>query len=341
MKYEIEHLGKTFNTIHFDSEITDEHCEDLRNHFFQKPFPSDVKKNIENIHYKGSTNMSKIYNYYFYELMSDCKLSSCKWSIKEFIGSNDLIRFGITKTRKFPNIYPKDYNDIQNLKILFRLSPSGTAGKLSNFPLKTVQEVLDKYNTNNLYYDFSAGWGVRMLGALSKGVNYVANEPNTSLVEQLQNLTTMYKEVTYNPLFPDNTSEVEILNYGSETFTPHLENKVGLAFSSPPYFNLEEYSLSDRSNQSTETNKDYTQWKTNYLKPTIQNIYRYLTDDGYLLFNIKNFKEYKLFDDSKSIIESLGFKFIESFELKNVNRPILSQNNKHSNEEIMVFTKSF
>ena len=77
---------------------------------------------------------------------------------------------------------------IKNIKTVLRLSPSGTAAKVSNFPYKTMLDVFEKYNTNNNYYDFSCGWGIRLLSALANSINYFGTDPNNELVPKLKEI---------------------------------------------------------------------------------------------------------------------------------------------------------
>lgn len=337
-EFEISHLGKTFRTSHYLKELTSKECDTIRQDFYTKPEMDKVEKQIKRLR-AGKTRTNEVYNYYFYDLMADCRTKSgfsnyTKWSINEFMQSDDLIRFAMSKVRSFPRVYPTKNSDISNIKTVFRLSPSGTATKLPNYPYKSVKEILDKYNVNNNYYDFSCGWGIRLSASLATDVNYFGTDPNTRLVGRLENFADKFKEIT------DTTSEIDIRCIGSEVFVPEWENKIGLAFSSPPYFDLEEYARTDPSGQSISSNPKYSDWLENYIKPTMLNIKRYLIDDGYLLLNVKNVRNYDLYDDCLKIITACGFALVEELDLKNINRTILAQNAKNADENIMVFRKT-
>lgn len=52
--------------------------------------------------------------------------------------------------------------------------------------MKSIDELLENYNVNNKYYDFSCGWGVRLLSSLKHNVEYYGTDPNTVLCERLQ-----------------------------------------------------------------------------------------------------------------------------------------------------------
>jgi 16S rRNA G966 N2-methylase RsmD len=324
-KYTITHLGKTFETINFDPNIPDETCINIRRQFYIKPNIEDVKSQINKIH-NGGQKHNLIIDFFIKEVLITAKLHTAKWSIDEFMESNDLIRFALTKINNFPKVFPPKTNIIKNVNTVFRIAPSGTAPKVSNFPYKTMLSLLDKYNINNNYYDYSCGWGIRLLSSLSKNVNYYGTEPNTKLVEQLNKLKDCYIETT------NSKSNVKIYNHGSETYIPELKNKMGLIFSSPPYYNFEDYNLSEIDT--------YENWLNNYWTDTVINIKKYMTKDGHFLLNIKDIKGYNLVSDMTNIITNNGFFYIETLELKNINRIFLKQNDRNTNESIYVFGKN-
>ena len=334
--YIITHMGKTFKTSHFQEDLTSEECNKIRKEFYTKPSTDNLDKQIQSLR-DGKVKIHHIYHYYFYDIMADCRTKSGmsanyqSWSINEFMQCDDLIRFAIAKIRKFPKVYFTTYSDAKNIKTVFRLSPSGTAAKLSNFPYKTVKGVLEDYNVNDNYYDFSCGWGVRLCASMASDVNYFGTDPNKTLVKSLDQLVDRFKSVT------DTSSKVDIRPIGSEVFVPEWENKMGLAFSSPPYFDLEEYSRSDTEGQSIENYPNYSDWLEKYFRATMKNIKKYLIEDGHFLMNIKDIKNHALYEDCKSIIESEGFTLAHELDLKNINRVFLKQNDLDTDEKIMVF----
>jgi hypothetical protein len=213
---------------------------------------------------------------------------------------------------------------------VLRLSPSGTAAKVSNFPYKTMLDVFEKYNINNNYYDFSCGWGIRLLSSLANNINYFGTDPNDELVPQLNELANDFRKETKS------TSDVDIRCIGSQEYVGDWENKIGLAFSSPPYFDLEHYNVGRQSIDDVS----YDEWLNTYWRDTSKNVSGYLIKGGYFLLNMKNIKKHNTLDDMCDIIEDSGFEFIEDLELKNINRVFLKQNNKNTDEVIAVFRKT-
>ena len=112
---------------------------------------------------------------------------------------------------------------------------------------------------------------------------------------------------------------------------------MGLAFSSPPYFNLEDYRIGE---QSVKLNPEYADWLENYMRPTFENIYKYLTPDGHFIINIKNFKKYAMETDARTIAEEVGFKFSHYEVLDVADRPnTFKKDELDLSEKIQVFTK--
>ena len=259
-----------------------------------------------------------------------------KWTIEEVLEYKPLVEFFMGKANDNKKVFPDTMSNCKKVETAFRLCGKGVASKPTNFPLKTVNEILDYYNINNNYYDFSCGWGVRLTSALSKNINYFGTDPNYLLTERLEQLTNDYKEVN------GNVTKVDIRTQGSEIFVPEWENTIGLAFSSPPYFYLENYKIGE---QSYKEGTNYEQWLENYLRPTFTNIYLYLIQEGYFVLNINNFKDYHLVEDSIRIAKQVGFKLIGEHKLNNIkrcygNRSDLGNVNFNDNSErILVFIK--
>lgn len=325
----IEYKGQTIETKHY-TPITDEYYEQLKKDYFAKPDIEDVKDQLYKIS-KGGNQNNKITAYYFKDLMSKVKLHSCKWTVEEVFECKDLVSFFISKTEDNKNVFTDEMSMIEKISRAIQIGGKGCALPPTQFPFKTINEVLNFYNINGNYYDFSCGWGVRLTGALSHRMNYYGTDPNYLLTERLNQLATDYKSVVRN------NSVVDIRTQGSQEYVPEWENKMGLAFSSPPYFYLEDYKIGD---QSYKEGTSYEDWKTNYMKPTFENIYKYLIDEGYFLLNINNFDKFPLAEDSVKIAESVGFHLVGWHTLDNIKRCKSSGGFNDNSERIFVFNKN-
>lgn len=334
----IHYLGKTYNTtIHKD--ITDEEYEQVVREYYTKPDFYLVKKQFVTIS-KGGTRVNHITNYYVKDLMAKVKVHYNNWTIEEALKYKPLVEFFAGKVAKNKKVFPDSKSLCKNIETAFRLCGFKTASKPSNFPMKAVDVLLERYNVNGKYLDFSCGWGVRMLSSLKHDIEYYGTDPNYILCERLEQMAEDYRETTGSNI------ETHIYKHGSEEFIPELENSIGIAFSSPPYFNLEDYKI---GNQSWSEGITYESWKHNYLEQTIKNIYKYLIDDGYFAININNFNKYNNYDlvgDVYDLAIDNGFKLVDVLPMKNITR--CSGHKEwdngdicwHDNDEkIMVFAK--
>jgi len=320
--------GQEIDTIHF-RELTDQEFVQLRNELYKKPEIAKVQKQFKDIA-GGTVQNSFITDYYVKDLMYKTRVYYNKWSIEEALNCKELLGHFVAKTEKNKDVYPDSLTLAEKVETAFRLGGKGIATKPANFPIKTVDEILTRYNPNNNYYDFSCGWGARLTSALKNKINYYGTDPNYLLTDRLKQLSNDYQEtVNQNTL-------VDIRSQGSEIFVSEWENKIGVAFSSPPYFYLEDYRV---GNQSWHTGVTYKEWKEKYLEPTIQNIYKYLINNGYFILNINNFLDFDLVGDSKKIAQRNGFVYIGDHQLENISRINCKKEFNDNNEKIMVFMK--
>ena len=126
-------------------------------------------------------------------------------------------------------------------------------------------------------YDYSAGYGGRLLGITASNMryNYTGIDPNTETIKYLNYLNTLV----------DNPGA--IIQNVSEDYQPE---DIDLAFSSPPYFNLEKYS--DEDTQCMVRYRTLNEWFSGYVEPTMENIYRGLNTQGLFATNIADYKSY-------------------------------------------------
>ena len=199
-----------------------------------------------------------------------------------------------------------------------------------NFPPLTARYLYERYtdhikqDTSLNIYDPSAGWGGRILGAMSslKRIHYIGTDPNTdNFIDELGITRYEYvasffnKEVLVtNPFWEEDKNTYHLFQDGSEFIgnNPDFQTYKGtldLVFTSPPYFDREQYS--DDSEQSFKAYPAYEDWRNNFLKPTLTTAFEYLKPNRYLLWNIASIKIgadkfHPLEEDSIFIIESLG-----------------------------------
>jgi len=126
-------------------------------------------------------------------------------------------------------------------------------------------------------YDYSAGYGGRLLGITTSNMryDYTCVDPNTETIANLN----LLNELVANP--------GTVVQSVSEEYQPE---DMDLAFSSPPYFNLEKYC--DEETQCMVRYKTLDQWFDGYVTPTIRQIHTGLNREGIFATNIADYKTY-------------------------------------------------
>tara|TARA_R110000851_G_scaffold327964_3_gene498104 strand:+ start:1414 stop:3183 length:1770 start_codon:yes stop_codon:yes gene_type:complete len=262
--------------------------------------------------------------------------------------------------------YPKKFNIFPKALQTFRLSLGQPA---VNFPAMTARFLYEHF-TNHIpedqkitVYDPSAGWGGRILGAMStsRPLHYVGTDPNTDNHNVTANISgeektqsryewvadffnekalplteypeyaNMYKrdlkkldpnvvEQTRQEFRFNNTHH--IFDQGSEVIGEHpdfqqYKGKLDFVFTSPPYFNREQYSQDEA--QSFKSYTPYEVWRDKFLYETLKTAAEWLANDRWLLWNIADIKVNQtkayptgylpLQEDSRDILESLGLEY--------------------------------
>jgi len=185
-------------------------------------------------------------------------------------------------------------------------------------------------------YDYSSGYGGRLLGIGSSNMkyNYIGIDPNTETVKYLNYFNDCIEEAV--------GVKGTIIQNVSEEYQP---TDIDLAFSSPPYFNLEKYS--DEDTQCMVRYRTLDEWFSGYAEPTIENIYNSLNQDGIFATNIADYKtygkkEYKVVDDWITLSERIGFRHVGTIKMMLNTRPGVGNNKLAGREKfegVYVFRK--
>ena len=208
-----------------------------------------------------------------------------------------------------------------------------------NFPPLTARWIYERYTKHieqdeplNIY-DPSSGWGGRILGAMSslKRIHYIGTDPNTdNYINELGKTRYEYvadffnnEVLETNPFWEEDKNTYHLFQDGSEFIGNNPEFQtykdiLDLVFTSPPYFDREQYSEDEE--QSYKLYPKYDNWRDNFLRPTLTTAYEYLKPNRYLLWNIADIKIGKdkyhpLEQDSIDIVESLGGEYKDKLKM--------------------------
>jgi len=314
---------RMFENPEYRLPITDDEHKKILDYFFKIDEFKIYKEIYDLLRGKNSSmfNLNKIFN----DERFKTKYHTAVYSSYELLMNKELLGFAkwyVLKHKKdfYENkkgIEGKIYNFLQ-FKREFKLA--------SVFPVKQAIKIYKKYNINGKIYDYSCGWGNRLTAALVLGLEYYGVDVNCKLIPKYYKLVEMFKKVTHKDY------KVDIRCLSSEVFIPEWENKIGLAFSSPPYFNVELYPIEKQFESESDWN--------NYLNKTFENGHRYLIKNGIFAMNIKENKNGIKIDEIISIGEKY-FKFIKTdvLRINNATRPIAKNKKISLNEPILIFKK--
>ena len=306
-KYTIEYNGQSLITKNW-VPVTEEELTQYRKEYYKTPELDVVQKQMKKITSDG-VMIDKITRYYFRDLMAKVKLSTAKWSVEDVLNNTNLCGVFKAKVLNSPKVFNPEVSMGYNIERAIALGGKGYAKVPTQFPFKVSNYIYSHYNINNNVYDFSCGWGSRLLGALKYNLNYYGTDPNDLLCSRLEQMTKDYKSIIKR------TNIIDIRSQGSEIFVPEWENTIGLAFSSPPYFSLEDYKIGD---QSWKEGVTYNEWLNNYMYPTLNNCIKYLINGGLLAINVKDTTVPIATDINKYLKDKLTF--VESIPLENIKR---------------------
>ena len=234
-----------------------------------------------------------------------------------------------------------------SLDIKANVTPSNIFGALqliggstaSGFKCMTAKALYEKYvPKGGIIHDNCAGFGNRMLGALSSKNNYtyIATEVNSDTVESLNRLGGYIEQVT------GRENSFKIIKQGSEDFKlskPYFD----FSFTSLPYFTLERYS--DEETQSVVKFPELDSWLEGYIRPTFENTYFMLKPNCRYAINIADFNVGKtrveFVDECIKIAKEVGFEYETTIAMKIQSRTGVgnADNSVRKQEGVYVFKK--
>ena len=220
-------------------------------------------------------------------------------------------------------------------EIIRSLSFANGLGKVTMYrPLmakKVVSYLADKDKLKDVrILDVCAGWGGRMIGAMSaergggggdpqgtgRGalkVHYTGIDPCAKTYEALRAIRDEL-----------GLTNVTLINKPAEVALQQELGTYDIALTSPPYYNLELYSDEPTQSVQAGTGSGYQTWLNTFLRPVIQGVIR--LGVKYSCWSVKNFKtdkKYDLLDDVIRIHGEHGWRLLDDtvFTMANSRRP--------------------
>lgn len=239
----------------------------------------------------------------------------------ETFKNDDMLRKAIWKRIRFGD-------NISDAAMRKALSWTHGTHRVSNFRPTIAKYIYDTYSNDGNVLDFSSGYGGRLIGAMvsNKVKSYTGTDPCLKTFNSLNELADFMSPHCDNK---------EIIIYDKPFEDLELkENHYDLSFSSPPYFNTEEYDYEDT--QSFVRYPQQELWRDNFLKVVIENNYKALKDNGYFIINVADVKTYpELENDVLELSKQAGFTYVKTYKM--ALSKLMSDGYKY--EPIFVFQK--
>lgn len=216
----------------------------------------------------------------------------------------------------------------------------------SNFRPMNAQAIYERFcPKGGVIFDTSAGFGGRMLGALTSknDYTYVATDPNMETMYNNHRLAEAIESVTGR----ENSYELHCCGSEVDDLISQ-ESFADFHFTSPPYFELEQYGDHDinKGNQSHVKYPELEGWLEGYVRGTCRNIYKALKGGCLSVVNIADFNMkgrgmVSFVDDWKRIAGEEGLEYTGNIYLGvNARAGSKEQALGEAKKEIMLIFKS-
>jgi tRNA1(Val) A37 N6-methylase TrmN6 len=259
---------------------------------FQKNFQLKLIHSNEPIrHYDGtipdsgitiinsaSFNTDIITEYFIEDIRIQCKVASMDYSPIDYYKHHqkfiDNLFESTTKNAKYKN-------NKTTLYYQFRLFINCILFKFCDvFPLFVPLSIYSIFKPRKIL-DMSAGWGDRLIGALAyHQADYTGVDPNSQLQSRYKEMIEMFKG-------NHNQHEYKVIESGFENVELGDE-RYDMMFSSPPYFNAEEYSKN--INQSFHKYGEIDSWLNQFMYVSVDKIWKHLMEGGFFIMVINDIK---------------------------------------------------
>lgn len=212
-----------------------------------------------------------------------------------------------------------------------------------NFKPVIARYLYDTYApANGRVLDPCAGYGGRLAGCIAsnKGLHYHGIDPMGATAVGNMKMASFFNS-QYG------TFEDKMWNFGftfdlgcAEDVMPKLVSEsYDLIFTSPPYFDVEQYS--HEKTQSFVRYPTYDVWREKFLFSVLNESCRLAKVGGYVIFNVKNYKKAPIADDLSAFLLSKGMELIKVYQMRMPNSEFHRKEGKQwHGEPIFVFRKN-
>ena len=233
---------------------------------------------------KPTTIMNEVNNFKDADILSDYFIEEIRlkskrydqiYSILECWEVDDCLELILSTALKTNNfITPYLLRDT----IYDRVQETGTFSPTRTRAL--IKLVLGENTKNKKWLDISAGWGDRLLAAMSLDMIYTGFDPNVELKKGHSEMIEMVSLVKSTDLNQRNKIYYEPFEKAEIPNGPY-----DVILTSPPFFDVEKYSVGQK-NQSITNYPAFNDWLVNFLFASLIKAWDSLKEGGFLLLHI-------------------------------------------------------
>ena len=145
---------------------------------------------------------------------------------------------------------------------------------------------------NKKWLDISAGWGDRLIAAISLNMQYTGFDPNTELKSGHTQIIKMFGDTSRQKIIYEPFEKAKILN-----------GPYDVIFTSPPFFNVEIYA-ENQPGQSITNYPDFTTWLVWFLFASLDKAWDNLNENGYLILHLGDIKTLSICEVTNIFIDN-------------------------------------
>lgn len=197
----------------------------------------------------------------------------------------------------------------------------------SQFRPNIAKALYDKFGSKKVL-DFSAGWGDRLAGFYAGNTteHYVGIDPKSDNHPLYEQQRVFYEKHT--SFFEDKKTSEFHAKPAEEFDFSEYPDYFDMVFTSPPYFNVEHYSLEET--QSFRRYKSVDLWNERFLHKTLTNIYPSVCSGGIIAINISDIfstsgkgkkRWLEITDPMNDHLQSLGLQYLGAIGMEMSKRP--------------------
>jgi DNA modification methylase len=225
---------------------------------------------LQRVKFKKGDIIPRVYkgngasNYYFqkYRVKTKCRGARTRWDAWKDLTMREKILKGTLRLNR---------NKTPNILLASRIRGyiNMRFGSVSQFKPVAAVYVFQKFKPKRVL-DITAGWGDRLVGAMTQNIDYIGIDSNLSLETPYSRMIKEYQKKS--------TSNILMIFDKAQNVDYKKLPKYDLIFTSPPYFNIEQYehmSILER-----------TDFIDKFFIPTIQKSWNAMEINGVLALNM-------------------------------------------------------